>query len=218
MDVRKSFDSGDALLKFKAAYENRYTWEPGFNGYQGICALNTDGKNFEGEFFIGNDLKPNLKGIEDEKIEKLISSQLWEVAIHRVRRPFNEVHGANSFTSGDINDVGLEIIVSGKNKGDKYRIKDNIVTMVYRHIHGSLVQIFTSKTIDTDYGYLSNLYTSEYLDPLTEKPIKGKSFYEDDFVPLFDGGPWVLSKRCIDIKAFEGNSPIKYEFSFSNLQ
>ncbi len=217
MSVSEHLDNSDPLLQFKAAFENRYTWDPGFKGYQGSCALKTNDKNIEGEFFIANDLKPNVKGIEEEQIAKLITSQLWEVAIHRVRRAFNDVHGSNTFDFGDVDDVGVEIIVGGKNQGDKYRIKDNIVTMVYRHIHGSLINIFTNKIIDTGYGYLSNLYTSQYLDPVTGKPSKGKSHYEDDFVSLDEGGQWVLSRRSIMTEGLNGTAPSKYEFTFSNL-
>ena len=41
------------------------------------------------------------------------------------------------------------MIVSGKNQGDKYRIKDNKINMVFRNIHGIIVQIFVEKFLDT---------------------------------------------------------------------
>jgi hypothetical protein len=70
------------------------------------------------------------------------------VAIHRVRRSFEQTHGDNTFTAGDTDAVGLEVIVSGKGAGDRYRIKDNVVTMVHRHIHGTVVTIFTGSTME----------------------------------------------------------------------
>ena len=97
----------------------------------------------EGQFRVGADLKASVEGIEDEEITKAIGSQLWEVCIHRVRRSFEQTHGANTFTAGDTDAVGLEVIVGGKNAGDRYRIKDSVVTMVHRHIHGTVVTIFT---------------------------------------------------------------------------
>ena len=81
------------------------------------------------------------------------------MAIHRVRKTFDQVHGHNTFLYGDIDDVGIEIIVEGKNFGDKYRIKNNVITMVHRHIQGKLIKIYTDKTIDTDNGYLSKNYS-----------------------------------------------------------
>ena len=138
---------------FKAAYENRYTWESDFSGYEGSCSW-TDGKQeTKGTFCLGRDLKATVKGINDAQINKAISSQLWEVAIHRVRRSFEQTHGNNTFTFGDTNEIGSEIIVGGKNEGDKYRVKSNIVTMVYRHIHGNLIVILTKNVTHTGKGY-----------------------------------------------------------------
>jgi hypothetical protein len=136
---------------FKAAYENRYTWAPGFTGYKGSCAWTDGKKTLEGFFTLGQDFKANVNGIDDENIHKAISSQLWEVAIHRVRRSFENTHGKNTFTFGDINEIGSEILVGGKNNGDRYRVKDNVVTMVYRHIHGSLIIILTKEVIHTGF-------------------------------------------------------------------
>ena len=39
--------------------------------------------------------------------------------------------------------------------------------MVYRHIHGTVVTIFTESTTDTGAGYLSHTYSSRYNDPET---------------------------------------------------
>lgn len=109
-----------------------------------------------------------------KKIHKAISSQLWEVAIHRVRRSFEQTHGKNTFTFGDTNEIGSEVIVGGKNEGDKYRVKNDVVTMVYRHIHGNLIIILTKDVTHTGNGYLSKSYSSQYLDPISKKRSKGK--------------------------------------------
>ena len=130
-NVAPGTDCRDA---FQAAYQNRYTWEPGFSGYKGRCVWEQGDRRVEGRFQIGADLKAKVEGIDDAEVEKAIASQLWEVAIHRVRRPFEQVHGANTFTAGDSTDEGLEVVIAGKGKGDRYRIKDDVVTMVHRHI------------------------------------------------------------------------------------
>ena len=70
----------------------------------------------------------------------------------------------------------------------------------------------------TDNGYLSKSYSSQYLDPISKKDLKGKSFYEDAFTPLFKGGPWVLSSRSIYQEASEGSIMNKQVFSFSELK
>ena len=208
----------DCTYLFKSAYENRYTWESDFLGYEGRCSW-TDGKReVKGSFYIGEDLKACVNEIDDKEIYKAICSQLWEVAIHRVRRSFEQTHGNNTFTLGDTNEIGSEILVGGKNKGDKYRVKNNVVTMVYRHIHGNLIIILTKDVTQTGNGYLSKNYSSQYLDPISKEDLKGKSFYEDNFVPLFKGGPWVLSSRSIHQESKEGSIINKQVFSFSCLK
>ena len=208
----------DSTNFFKAAYENRYTWEPDFSGYNGRCSWTDGTREITGTFTLGQDLKATINDIDDEHIHKSISSQLWEVAIHRVRRSFEQTHGKNTFTFGDANEIGEEIIVGGKNQGDKYRVKNDIVTMVYRHIHGNLIVILTKNVTDTGNGYLSKNYSSQYLDPITKKDLKGKSFYQDNFIPLFEGGPWVLASRSIHQESVEGAILNKQVFSFSDLK
>ncbi len=203
---------------FKTAYENRYTWEPDFSGYAGKCSW-TDGQNeINGSFNLGQDLKAVVKGIDDEKINKAISSQLWEVAIHRVRRSFEQTHGKNTFTFGEQNELGAEVIVGGKNKGDKYMVKNNIVTMVHRHIHGNLIVINTEDVLHTGEGYLSKSYSSQYFDPISKKHLREKNFYRDEFLPLKKGGPWVLTSRSIHQESSKGLISNKQVFSFSNLK
>jgi len=208
----------DCTHLFKSAYENRYTWESDFSGYKGRCSWTDGEKEIQGSFILGKDLKAIVKEIDDEEIHKAISSQLWEVAIHRVKRSFDQTHGKNTFTCGETNEFGSEVIVGGKNEGDKYRVKNDVVTMVYRHIHGNLIIIFTNDVTQTGNGYLSKSYTSQYLDPISKKDLKGKSFYKDSFMPLFKGGPWVLSSRSIHQQTSEGSIVNKQVFSFSELK
>ncbi len=208
----------DCTNLFKAAYNNRYTWESNFSGYEGRCSW-TDGEHeIKGTFSLGQDLKSTINGIDNEKIHKAISSQLWEVAIHRVRRSFEETHGKNTFTFGETNEIGSEIIVGGKSEGDRYRVKNDVVTMVYRHIHGNLIIILTDDVTYTGNGYLSKNYSSQYLDPISKKHLKGKSFYTDHFIPLCEGGPWVLASRSIHQQSLEGSIINKQMFSFSELK
>ena len=208
----------DCTHLFKSAYENRYTWESDFSGYEGRCSWTNGEREIKGSFCLGQDLKATINEIDDEEIHKAISSQLWEVAIHRIRRSFEQTHGANTFVSGDKNEIGSEIIVGGKNKGDKYRVKNDVIKMVYRHIHGNLIVILTKDVIHTGKGYLSKSYTSQYLDPISKKDLKGKNFYKDDFIPLYNGGGWVLASRSIHQESSEGSILNKQVFSFSELK
>jgi hypothetical protein len=206
----------DLTSAFRAAYDNRYTWDPGFGGYRGRCFWEQDGRVVEGTFAVGADLKATVEVIEDPEVQKAMASQLWEVAIHRVRRSFEQTHGENTFTAGDTNDVGTEVIVGGKNAGDRYRIKDNVVTMVHRHIHGTVVTIFTGSVTDTGAGYLSHTYSSRYSDPATGAPRGGETHFEDTFTPLSAEGPWVLAKRVVRTTG-PGDQAIEQVFRFEDL-
>ncbi|QNI71078.1 conserved hypothetical protein (DUF3386) [Cyanobium sp. NS01] len=211
-------EGSDCTAAFRAAYENRYTWDPGFAGYKGRCSWEQADRRAEGHFSVGADLKAQVEGIADEEIHKAMASQLWEVAIHRVRRSFEQTHGANTFTAGSTDAVGTEVIVGGKNSGDRYRIKDDVVTMVHRHIHGTVVTIFTESVTHTGAGYLSRSYTSQYADPATGAARGGLSRFTDTFVPLCDGGPWVLSEREVATEA-HGETPASRQlFRFLDLQ
>ena len=52
----------DCTAAFRAAYENRYTWDPGFGGYRGRCVWEQAGtgdeadRRAEGSFQVGADL------------------------------------------------------------------------------------------------------------------------------------------------------------------
>ena len=214
----------DCTAAFRAAYENRYTWDPGFAGYRGRCIWEQPGaageadQRIEGTFAVGADLKATVEGIADEAVHKAVASQLWEVAIHRVRRSFEQTHGDNTFTAGDTDAVGTEVIVGGKNSGDRYRIKESVVTMVHRHIHGTVVTIYTESTTDTGRGYLSRSYSSQYSDPATGESKGGKSQFTDTFVPLTNAGPWVLSERVVATEA-HGDTPAgRQVFRFEDLE
>ena len=186
----------DCREAFQAAYENRYTWDQGFPGYRGRCEVTRSGGTATGTFQLGPDLKAHVEGLSDPDLTKAVHNQLWEVAIHRVRRPFTQVHGDNGFVAGDTNAVGMEVIVTGKAAGDRYRIRGNVVTMVHRHIHGQVVTIHTEAVTETGAGYLSRHYRSRYSDPRSGEPLGPEQRFSDVFAPLTTGH-WTLRERLI---------------------
>ena len=202
---------------FRSAYLNRYTWNTDFPGYKGRCKFTSDNFDCEAYFELKQNSKPTVENIDNTNILKAISSQLWEVAIHRVRRSFDEVHGANTFTAGDVTDRGVTVIVGGKNKGDKYCLKENIVTMVYRNIHGVIINIHTNKVQDTGKGYLSKEYTSRYYDPQTKEQKGNTSIFIDTFNPISKGVDWVLADRIIESVDKKTGVKSQQRFSFIDL-
>ena len=182
---------------FRKAYENRYTWKNEFNGYKGKCIFSSNKNIYEGKFLLGKDFKPNIRNIEDEKIVKSISSQLFEVCIHRVKREFKSIHSENNFHLIKNSERGIEMSVSGKNQGDKYRVRNDCINMVYRKIHGTIIEIFVEEFLDTGIGYLSKKYSSQQIDPDTLQPKSQKLEYEDEFINIDEEDHWILNSRNI---------------------
>jgi len=182
---------------FKKAYENRYTWKNDFHGYQGKCIFFINDNIHKGDFVLGTDFKPNIQNIDDEKVVKSIASQLFEVCIHRVNRQFESVHSENNFNFLKNSESGIEMSVSGKNQGDKYRVKNNRINMVYRKIHGTIIEIFVKEFLDTGIGFLSKKYSSQQIDPDTLETSSQKLEYEDEFLNMGKDDYWILNSRTI---------------------
>ncbi len=198
---------------FKEAYKNRYTWPNHFKGYQGKCIFIENEKSLEGEFILDSNFKPQIINISDNNVVKSISSQLFEVAIHRVKREFVEVHKNNNFKFITESEKGLELAVFGKNEGDKYRVKEKKINMVFRKIHGVFVEIYVEDFFDTGDGFLSKNYSSQQLDAEKLTPKSKKFKYQDNFISLGNNNIWVLESRII--KFFDNNNKentIKYLF------
>ena len=201
---------------FKKAYEKRYTWNTNFSGYKGKCIFSVNKDSYEGKFSLGKDFKPEIQNIDDQEIVKSISSQLFEVSIHRVRREFKAIHSKNNFKLINDSDNGIEMIVSGKSEGDKYRVKNNCINMVYRKIHGIIIEIFVQEFFDTGNGFLSKKYTSQQLDPITFKAKTLKLEYEDRFIKIGPHDIWILNSRFI--KYFNQNQEEEIQkFIFEDL-
>ena len=150
-----------------------------------------------GNFLLGKDFKPNIQKIEDEKIVKSISSQLFEVCIHRVKREFESVHSENDFNLLKNSEHGIEMSISGKNQGDKYRVKNEFINMVYRKIHGTIIEIFVEEFFNTGIGSLSKKYSSQQINPDTLETNSQKLEYEDEFLNMGKDDYWILNSRTI---------------------
>ena len=194
MDNLKDINCRDI---FRKAYENRYTWKNNFNGYQGKCIFLTNNSTHKGSFVLGKDFKPNIQNIGDKNIVKSIASQLFEVCIHRVKREFESVHSENNFNLLKNTESGIEMNVSGKNQGDKYRVKNDCINMVYRKIHGCIIEIFVEEFLNTGTGFLSKKYSSQSIDPDTLKAKLQKLEYEDEFINIGEEDYWILNSRTI---------------------
>lgn len=200
---------------FRAAYENRYTWDKQFPGYTADVTYTKNGEVFTGTARVGADMKPEVLNVANEEAQKAIHGQLFEVAIHRVRRSFAETHGKNTFSYGETDANGaVEILMGGKAEGDFYKVHNNEVSMVHRHIHGVVVTIHTFSSHDTGEGYLSHRYDSVYHDPKTGEQKGGRSEFVDEYDKV--GNYVILTRR--EVRTETEGDPEVHEFVFSNLQ
>jgi hypothetical protein len=204
-----------ARALFRAAYENRYTWDKNFPGFAADVQLHQGDRTFTGTIRITPDLKAEVSGIADEDAKKAIHDQAWEIAVHRVRREFEDTHGANQFEYGETDETGaVEILVGGKSSGDRYKVKDNVVTLVHRHIHGVVVTINTFSVHNTDEGVLAHRYDSVYHDPKTGEQKGSRAEFEDNYEKV--SHYYILTRRAI--RSEQDGQPAATEFAFSNVK
>ena len=200
---------------FRAAYENRYTWDKSFPGYTAEITYKDGNKIVKGTARVNPDLKAEVLDVDNEEAQKAIHNQLWEIAVHRIRRSFDDTHGANSFSEGDTDETGaVEIFVGGKAAGDKYKLRNNEVCLVHRHIHGIVVTINTFSSHDTGEGYLSHQYDSVYHEPKTGEQKGGKSNFTDEYQKV--GKYFILNRRVISTE-ISGKTSVQ-EFIFDNIK
>ena len=69
--------------------------------------------------------------------------------------------------------------------------------MVYRKIHGTIIEIFVEEFFDTGIGSLSKKYSSQQIDPHTLKSSSQKLEYVDEFINIFEKDYWILNSRII---------------------
>ena len=200
---------------FRAAYQNRYTWDENFPGYTADITYKYNDQVITVQVRIEANMKAEVLNVEDEAAKKAIHGQAWEIAVHRVRRAFEQTHGANTFRLGNTDATGaVEIFVGGKSEGDKYKVRNNEVCHVHRLIHGTFVTIDTFSSHDTGEGYLSHTYNSVYHDPETGTQKGGKSDFTDEYEKV--GNYYILNRREINTEIAE-NISIQ-DFIFTNIE
>jgi hypothetical protein len=207
-------DQMEARELMRAAYENRYTWDKNFPGYTADVTFKRGKQTYTGKVRVNSNLSVEVLDIADEQVKQEILGQLQEIAIHRVRRSFDDTHGKNTFSFGKTDETGAaEILVGGKSEGDRYKVRNNEVCMVHRHIHGVVVTINTFSSHNTGEGDLSHRYDSIYHDPKTGEQKAPQSDFEDNYQKV--GNYFILTQRIICSGEEDEETT---DFSFSNIK
>ncbi|MEB3338308.1 MAG: DUF3386 domain-containing protein [Leptolyngbyaceae bacterium] len=196
MNTTETIQNIDASALFRSAYENRYTWDANFPGFTAVAHSVQNDLVYQADVHVASDLKITITNANSSEAEAAIRNQISEIVIHRVRRRFEDVHGKNVFTCGDRDASGVvTVLVDGAAAGDQYKVHNNIVSMVHRHIHGTVVTINVLSTLDTGKGYLPVNYESFYSHPETGEPSSPTQQHHDEYA-LF-GEHYILTLRRV---------------------
>ena len=88
--------------------------------------------------------------------------------------------------------------------------------MVYRKIHGTIVEIFVDEFLDTGIGKLSKKYSSQQIDPHTLEIKSQKLEYYDEFLNMGKDDYWILNSRTIKFLNLHQEEEIQ-KFVFEDL-
>lgn len=207
-------DQTSAREQFRAAYENRYTWDENFPGYSANVQLKQGDEVYTGKVRINRDLSVEVTGIEDEQVQESIYTQLRDVITHRKRSTFEKSHGKNEFNFGKRDETGaLEILVKGDAMGSNYKIRGTEICQVSRVMGRMAFVIDTHESLDTGDGYVASRYDAVFRNPQTNEITKVLKFEE-----TFDkvGDYYVMTNQVVH--SYDQGERTTTEFNFSNVK
>lgn len=199
---------------FRAAYENRYTWDENFPGYSADIQLRQGEEVYTGKVRINRDLSVEVTGIEDEQVQESVYTQLRDVITHRKRSQFDKSHGKNEFNLGNTDQTGaVEILVKGDAMGSNYKVRGTEICQVSRVMGRMAFVIDTHESLDTGNGYIATRYDAVFRNPQTNETTQVLKFEESyDRV----GDYYLLTKQVV--QAYQNGNRTVTEFNFSNIK
>jgi len=199
---------------FRAAYENRYTWDENFPGYSADVQLRQGDEVYTGKVAINRDLSVNVSGIEDEQVSESIYTQLRDVVTHRKRSNFDNSHGKSEFSLGQTDETGaMEILVKGDAMGSNYKIRGTEICQVSRVMGRMAFVIDTHESIDTGAGYIATRYDAVFRNPQTNEVTQVLKF-EEAYEQV--GGYYVMTQQVVH--SYKGGERTTTQFNFSNVK
>jgi hypothetical protein len=204
----------EARELFRAAYENRYTWDASFPGFKATVTVKQGDEVYTARATIHPDLTVEVTDIADEKVQESIYTQLRDVVTHRKRNSFDQAHGKHEFSYGDRDDTGaIEILVTGDAMGSNYKLRNNEVCQVSRVMGRMAFTIDHQNSLDTGNGYVSTRYDAIFRNPQTGDVMREMEF-EDSYEPV---GDYYLMTRQVIRTTVNGKTETT-EFIFSDLE
>ena len=207
-------EQGSAKELFRAAYENRYTWDQNFPGYSADVQVKQGNEIYTGKVRINRDLSVEVTGIEDEQVQESIYTQLRDIVTHRKRGIFDQAHGKNEFNLGETDKNGaVEILVKGDSMGSNYKIRGTEICQVSRVMGRMAFVIDTHESLNTRKGYLASRYDAVFRNPQTNEVTSVLNF-EDTFEKI--GDYYVMTRQVI--QQYKDGERTTTEFNFSNVK
>lgn len=201
--------------RFRAAYENRYTWDSEFPGYTTKLELKQGDEVFTAEIKVNSDLSVEVSGIEDEKVSESVYNHMRDVITHRKRNTFENAHGKSTFTLGEEDATGaVEILVKGDSMGSNYKIRGTEISQVSRVMGPMAFVINTNQSLDTGEGYISTGYNAIFRDSKTND-LKAKREFNESYTKL---GTYYVPQHQVIESIDPNQDKIVTEFIFSETK
>ena len=201
--------------RFRAAYENRYTWDSNFPGYTTKLELKQGEEVYTADIKVNSDLSVEVTGIEDEKVSESVYNHMRDVITHRKRNTFENAHGKSTFTLGEEDTSGaVEILVKGDSMGSNYKIRGTEISQVSRVMGPMAFVINTNESLDTGEGYISTGYNAIFRDSKTNN-LKARREFNESYEKL---GNYYVPKHQVIESIDPDNDKITTEFSFSQTK
>lgn len=200
---------------FRAAYENRYTWDTDFPGFRAEVTLTQGDATHHGQVQVNPDFTIAVSGITAEDIKVNLEARLRDLVTHRRRSPFEQAHGKNTFSFGQTQDDGsVEILVEGEAMGSHYRVRDRQIVLVHRVMGQMAFTINHHQSLKTPQGYAATRYDAIFSHPDTQEVFRLASF-EDTYEPI--NGYYLMTRQVVQTRE-PNHDPTTTTFAFSNIQ
>ena len=208
-------DNNLARDRFRAAYENRYTWDGNFPGYTTELELQQGEEVYTAKIRVESDLSVEVTEIEDEQVKESVYNHMRDVITHRKRSSFDKAHGNSTFSLGEEDSTGaVEILVKGDAMGSNYKIRGQEICQVSRVMGPMAFVINTNDSLDTGEGYVSAGYNAIFRDSKTNE-LKGKREFKETYEKF--GNYYLPTHQVIEAIDKDGVK-ITTEFTFHKIE
>ena len=200
---------------FRAAYENRYTWDEKFPGYRAHLTITQGDERYQGDVEVKADYSVEVTGFEDETVKESVYNQLRDIVTHRKQGNFEKSHGKNQFSFGETDTTGArEIEVKGDAMGSNYKIRGTEICQVSRVMGPMAFTINTEESLDTGNGYIAVKYNAIFRNPKNNE-LKGKRNFQESYTEL--GGYYLPSRQTVEAINPDSETTTT-DFTFTNLE